>query len=177
MEISRIIEVLQFTTYWNLTTKPIITRIKELQLQCRNLNRNASIDLAVVKIQSNQALGEHHLGQIKLQQFPQTSPRSVYCCSICKPRTNHLRVCSSTSQCKWSPFEQTRLGLDGLVGCERCTGIVPWENYRKSRGFVPWFVTVQAKSIEVWKLWKSIEGGIDPNRLLNERSRKARFLS
>ena len=100
MEISRIIEVLQFTTYWNLTTKPIITRIKELQLQCRNLNRNASIDLAVVKIQSNQALGEHHLGQIKLQQFPQTSPRSVYCCSICKPRTNHLRVCSSTCQCK-----------------------------------------------------------------------------
>lgn len=39
------------------------------------------------------------------------------------------------------------------------------------------FVTVQAKSIEVWKLWKSIEGGMDPNRLLNERSRKARFLT
>lgn len=88
VKIRGVVEALQLTTHWNLTTQPVITHIQELQIQCRHLHRNAPVDHVVVKIQWSQALGELHLGQIELEQVP----RQVHNLRGLVRAENHRRV-------------------------------------------------------------------------------------
>ena len=70
MEIRVNVLVLKPSTHRNLTAKPVVADVKELQIQCGEPLGKATVQLVVVQIQVNQALRELQIAHVKCQLVP-----------------------------------------------------------------------------------------------------------
>ena len=61
MEIRILVEALQLSTHWNLTTQPVVAHVQELEIQLGKLHWDTPVDLIVVDIQRGQACRKLHL--------------------------------------------------------------------------------------------------------------------